>query len=286
LGGAIGRFKSSIMLTKVNNILQTYPIRPVSVDAKRFAKYAIINKATTNERVFGVFVRSLNALRIDHDQVIRTLSRGFNRDQDLFTQMRYRPTVPTLKLLLRRMIDFDFQQAEIRRTAGKALSEKMRDILGTRDITVPGDLSRLIDHEYWLFPISINNLDLDLREIERKMLADGFDVTGGTTQLASIDMVVMDSTDSEFVIPFNSRKLMERILYLPLGSGLGGPVLRRRMVNSLGRAIGVLEEADVDEESDAGDSTEVELEWVDSDDEDDIKTPGVQAANRKLAARL
>ena len=279
LGGAIGRFKNLSLMNRVNTILNGYPIRQVSVDASRFAKYAVLNEATKSDRLFGTVVRGLQAVGLDHDQIIRTFSRGFSRDQDLFPQIRQRPTVPTLKLILKRMQEFDFDKAEQRRQAGRQLTAEMSDLLGTKDVTIPGDLSLLAAHEYWLFPVGINNPDVDLREVEKRMLKDGFDVTGGTTQLASLDMVVMDPLDPDFDIPQNARKLMKRILYLPLGDGAGGPSMRRRLIKSLGRAIGVLDDEEDEDDDDDGDAEEQdrpeenELEWFDSDDEEEVAKP-------------
>jgi len=275
LGGAIGRFRSAKLLNQVKAIMNTYPVRPVSVDASRFAKYAALNQLTTSDRVFGTVVRGINKLSFDHDKIIRDFSRGFSRDKDLYSQMRFRPTVPTLKVLLRRMQEFDFERAAQRRNAGKQLALEMKDALGTKDLMLPGNPEKLLDHEYWLFPVSMRNPDVDLRAVEKRMFEDGFDVTGGTTQLASLDMVVMDPLDPEFETPKNARKLMSRVLYLPLGDGAGGNLLRKRMIKSLGRAIGVLDDEDGDDDDDDdvdvnAEAEENELEWYDSDDDDEV----------------
>ena len=273
LGGAIGRFnKSADLHEKVNQIIRSYPIRSNSVDARRFAKYAVLNPVTQSDRAFGTLLHTLKRLNQPYDQMIRTLSRGFSRDMDLFPQLRFQVTVPTLKLMLRQMKEFDYEKYERRRENGRFLMQELSDAFSSEVLTVPGVSVAFQDkkHEFWLFPICIETPGANFRTIEEKMMELGFDVTGGTTQLSSLDMIVMDKLDPEFTIPEQANHMMERILYLPFDDQTNHDT-RKRLVKALKKSISPDDGFYTDEE-DSEDlnaaAIEDELNWVDSDDEE------------------
>jgi len=260
LGGAVARVRNPVLREQVRVQLGMLAVRPASVDAARFAYYLPLNQAT-HALPFGALVRAFQAAGVDHDEFIRTQSRGFDRSADLFAQMRLRPSVALLKLLARRLCNFDESAAEKRRVAGAALRDLIQAKLSDDVVSMPGDAVQA--HEYWLFPVVIRDNAVELKTVCAHMLRDGFDVTSGTTQLASLDALVMDPLDPGFAVPERAKAMMNRVVYLPL---VFDEAAQSAMVTALASSVGV----DIDNESsgssDSSDSSEDESSSSDDDD--------------------
>jgi perosamine synthetase len=282
LGGAVARVRDPVLRETMRANLNRLAVRPASVDAVRYAYYLPLNQAT-HPRPFGAVVKAMHALGMDYDEFIRRQSRGFSRDKDLFVQMRLRPSVALLKVLARRLEGFDYDLAKARRDAGRALREEIESELAAgvgQDLYVPGGAAA--SHNYWLFPVAVSNPAVDLGAVAKHMLSHGFDVTSGTTQLASVDALVLDPADSLFQTPERAKAMMNRVVYLPLELDAER---RTKMVLALGVALGILDEDQLAEHDDDSGSSLSDSQ-DDEDSDSDSETDSGKAAVVVVAAKL
>lgn len=101
LGGAVACIKDKELYAKMVTLNDTYPIRSRWVYGTKVLKYAIVHGLST-PAFFGALVRMCWILHIHFDDLITSAIRGFSggKLQDL---IRYRPSVPLLSLLARRL---------------------------------------------------------------------------------------------------------------------------------------------------------------------------------------
>lgn len=81
--------------------LSSYPSRTNRFFLKRLVKYCAVHSATS-PALFGLFLQGCNLLGAPHDQVITSAIRGFSGGE-LISMIQFRPSVPLLALLHRRI---------------------------------------------------------------------------------------------------------------------------------------------------------------------------------------
>jgi dTDP-4-amino-4,6-dideoxygalactose transaminase len=192
LGGSVTIVQDPNLAQKMRDIEQTYLIKTNFWFLKRLLKYLCL-KVLSTPTIFGILIACLNLLKLDANNFISMLTRGFGKG-DIQTQLRYRPPNGMLRLLLHRLEHLDPTYYDRRRQSATVffdLLKKPNSNLG----------SGAKCHSYWVVPLMTENPEM----LMQKLREAEFDSTTGTTSLKSI------AAESSF-----ATKLMRSVLYLPI----------------------------------------------------------------------
>jgi perosamine synthetase len=192
LGGSVTIVQDSHLAQKMRDIEQTYLVKTDFWFFKRLLKYLCL-KVLSIPAIFGMLIGCLNLLKLDANNFISMLTRGFGKG-DIQTQLRYRPPNGMLRLLLYRLEHLDATYYDRRKQSAIVFF----DLLKNLDSNLGNGVMR---HSYWLVPLMTENPEM-LMQILRKA---GFDSTTGTTSLKSL----ADESSC-------ATKLMHSVLYLPI----------------------------------------------------------------------
>lgn len=223
LNGAVGYVRDATLLEGMLQIESEYQKRRPSVCFMRVVKAGLI-KLIGGPCMWGFAAALVNACGLDWDQLIVGSVRGFSDK----TAHRQRPSIPQIRLLLRRLRD---QRPAYATGAGRrgaqlatrrALCEDLLARLAAQGAEVLGHGgSRIISDAWWLAPI----LDDDPKGLVSFLWARGFDATCSTTQLKPIGHAAAPA-------PGSPHDLMGRVVYLPMTEQLS-----RKAVARLAEAI-------------------------------------------------
>jgi dTDP-4-amino-4,6-dideoxygalactose transaminase len=214
LGGGILCFRDPALLDRVRRHQSAWPVRSRWHFLSKIAKYALLILLSCRP-VYSLFIALCRISGIDHDRLISEKVRGFPGDQ-FFQQIRHRPSAALLSLLAHRIRTFDPRTIE-RRTAIANHAIEQMPLLPR-----PGD--RAAAHTHWVFPV----LDESPDEILPPLWKKGFDATRGASSLH----VVEPPADRPDLDPVEARQAFQRLLYLPVYSGVS-----RRSVERLAAAL-------------------------------------------------
>jgi perosamine synthetase len=192
LGGSVTIVQDQNLAQKMRDIEQPYLVKTDFWFFKRLLKYLGL-KILSIPTIFGILIGCLNLLKLDANNFISMLTRGFGKG-DIQTQLRYRPPNGMLRLLLYRLEHLDATYYDRRKQAAIVFF----DLLKQPDSNL-GNGARL--HSYWLVPLMTENPEMLMQKLRKA----GFDSTTGTTSLKSL------AKESVF-----ATKLMHSVLYLPI----------------------------------------------------------------------
>ena len=215
LGGALFRIKDEGLLEDVRKKNVAYSIRSRSVFLQRLIKYSILHGITT-PAMYGVLVRIAGLLGKSHDEMLTAAIRGFSSD-DFFSLIRLQASTPLLSLLWRRLTNFDPDFLATRKANSQKLARLLHNVPGVQP---PGETAET--HAYWLFPVMVKNP----QKVCRALVAAGFDVTTGATQLGPIDKYVTKRCEG-YRIPHSSIAMMSSVVYLPSAATMPDWALER-----------------------------------------------------------
>ena len=192
LGGSITIVQQPNLAQKMREIEQTYSTKSALWFFKRVLKYLCL-KSLSTPTIFGILVACLDLLKVDPNNFVSALTRGFGKG-DIQTQLRYRPPNGMLRLLQNRLEHLDSTYYDRR----SQIAHDFFDLLKNRDVRL-GKMA--MQHSYWLVPLITKNPEI----LMQKLRIEGFDSTTGTTSLKSLG----DASTS-------ASKLMNSVLYLPI----------------------------------------------------------------------
>ncbi|TYQ27604.1 cell wall biogenesis protein [Pseudanabaena sp. UWO311] len=192
LGGSITIVQEPNLAQKMRDIEQTYLVKTDFWFLKRLLKYLCL-KVLSTPTIFGILIACLNLLKLDANNFISMLTRGFGKG-DIQTQLRYRPPNRMLRLLLHRLELLDQTYYDRRKQSALVFF----DLLKKTDANLGNGA---MQHSYWVVPLMTENPEM----LMQKLREAGFDSTTGTTSLKSL------AEESSF-----ATKLMRSILYLPI----------------------------------------------------------------------
>jgi len=203
LGGSITIVQDQDLAQRMRDIEQRYRTKTNFWFFKRLLKYLCL-KALSTPLVFGILIACLDLLKIDANNFISTLTRGFQQG-DIQAQLRYRPPNGMLRLLQHRLGHLDASYYDRR-------SQVARDFLDLLDSSVVSIGKDAMRHSYWVVPLMMENPEMLMRKLRKA----GFDSTTGTTSLKSLAKEAVFAT-----------KLMNSVLYLPIYTSVPSEELTR-----------------------------------------------------------
>jgi dTDP-4-amino-4,6-dideoxygalactose transaminase len=203
LGGSITIVQDRHLAQRMLDIEQIYPIKTDFWFFKRLLKYLCL-KSLSTPIIFGILVTCLDSLKIDTNNFISMLTRGFQKG-DIQAQLRYRPPNGMLRLLQHRIEHLDSSYYDRR-------SQIASDFLNLLQNFVASPGKDVMRHSYWVVPLMIENSETLMQKLRKA----GFDSTTGTTSLKSL------AKESAF-----ATKLMKSVLYLPIYASVPSEELTR-----------------------------------------------------------
>jgi perosamine synthetase len=203
LGGSITIVQDQGLAQRMSDIEQSYPVKTDFWFFKRLLKYLCL-KILSTPLAFGILIAGLDFLKIDANNFISALTRGFQKG-DIQAQLRYRPPSGMLRLLQHRLEHLDASYYDRR-------SQIARDFLNLLDSSVARIGKDAMRHSYWVVPLMMENPE----RLMQKLRKAGFDSTTGTTSLKSLAKEAVFAT-----------KLMNSVLYLPIYTSVPSEKLTR-----------------------------------------------------------
>lgn len=209
LGGGLFRFRDAGLRDRVAATQTALPIQSRGAFLQRLCKYGVL-KALTWRPVYSLFVALCRLAGRNHDQVVGHAVRGF-AGGDFFRKIRQQPSSALMALLARRIGSYPAS-----RVAGRARVARSAAAL-LPGVRWPGEGAA--EHAFWVFPI----LSKSPERLIRHLWSQGFDATQGASNLT----VVPPPEDRPELRDTPSQEVMERVVYLPIYSGLSEKDLRR-----------------------------------------------------------
>eukprot|EP00057_Strongylocentrotus_purpuratus_P000696 XP_001181125.2 PREDICTED: uncharacterized protein LOC753076 [Strongylocentrotus purpuratus] len=189
-GGAIAVVRDQRLLAQMRTIYHSYPIRGRTVYLKKLIKYSFLMTLINSPFLVKHCTLLLNALGINHRDVIVNSIRGF--PQGFFDSIRMRPSVTLLFMMYRRLKNFDVSSFKLGNIKGDIVSRRLPP--GIQGVGQKAD-----KQNYWLFPILVDNPERVMKELN----ARGVDAYRGATQL--------DLIESDVEIPRNLANPSEMV---------------------------------------------------------------------------
>ena len=207
IGGGLARVRDAGLRERMRSILDRDPVQPTREYLGRLVTYGVL-KASCNRHLFGMFITVLDALRVDHGQLIHQRTRSV-KDKDLLVSIRRQPCSALLAMLERRLHEGD---APITRRTD--LGRKLFAALGP-DVDLPTRDAEL--HSYWLLPVLASDSDALVRELR----SEGFYPMSGRLD------VVTDGEDADSA-PLGATRLVSESVYLAFDPEMPAHELQRQ----------------------------------------------------------
>ena len=169
LGGAVGLFRDPALAQRVRERLARHAQLPERWFVRRAIKFLGL-KFLNLTPVYTAFLAALRLARLDPDETLGNMARGFAGDQSITDAVRHRPPLGMLALLERRLRNWKPRPDA---------THLLLDRLGAR-LTVPGLATR--PRHWWLAPVMVRDPPSLIAALRR----DGFDATTGATSMGVI----------------------------------------------------------------------------------------------------
>lgn len=209
LGGALLRVRNRDLFVRMRNVQAAFPVQRRTGYLQRIIRYTGL-KAVSYRGTFDALIGVLRVLGKDYDRVLNASIRGFPADR-LFELIRQQPCAPLLRLLERRITDFDERARQRRTECGRRLAADLNGAL----VCPAGGMD---PHVFWVFPLLAERPD----EVLRHMRRHGFDGTQGQS------MVAIDPPDGRpECTPTAAREIVRRLLFLPFYAAMPDRERRR-----------------------------------------------------------
>jgi len=235
-GACVASVRDGALYDAMQKLHAQYTPRPRSVLAGRLMRYGAMHGLST-PMVYGAMVRAVEGTGFSWDELVTGAIRGFPGD-DLVPLIRFAPSTPLLAMLARRLRNFDGAYLQQRVQAGWDAVARLA-ALPEGYVAVPG--TRANRHAFWLFPVLVPNP----KSVCTAMLAAGFDVTQGTSQLGPVSRYIAPQYDTENFrrfFPHTSKRIMDGLVYLPVVAETS-PTQLEDMMTALRAAIAASVEA-------------------------------------------
>jgi perosamine synthetase len=209
LGAAVLRVRDAALLAKMRATQAQYPIQGRWTYLKRLAKCSVL-KTLSCRPICGSFVKTCRLFGVEYDRWVNGAARGFPGD-DLFAQIRRRPSAALLAVLERRLRTYDFARSDRHTAKGRALAARLRGAL-----FCPG--ADVEPHTYWVFPV----LTDEPERLMDHLAGVGFDATQGQSLC-----VVTPPTDRADQQATAAEELLAKAVFLPFYPELPAAVSER-----------------------------------------------------------
>lgn len=224
LAGGLLIVRDADLLHKMRAVHSLWPEQPQAEFRMRILSYSWL-KFLSGKRAFSVLVRALNWLGHDIEKTLNGAIRNFPAKQ-FFASLRRQPSTALLRLIHRRVLNFDYARQDRRAKLGHVLGQLVTSSSGKTDqgtdhFTVPSIANH--SHTWWVFPLCCTNRHELLGQL-RKL---GFDAAAGG-QLRPVP----EPEGHESHAAFQSRQVLESLCFLPLY-----PEMTDEAVEQLGKAV-------------------------------------------------
>jgi len=207
LGGAVLSFRDAALRDKMRDYVARWAVQSRGFYLSRLLKYSLF-AFFNNRTVYGAFAVACRWMGTTHEAVVSGAVRGFG-GVEFFNGIRKRPSLPLLRLLLRR-IEQGEQPCAARRAACSrqllSLLPQLRHV-GTRAAS----------HTHWVFPVEESRAQALIDHLATR----GFDAACGTSSLGVINPPAGRAPAVE------ARRTFENILYLPAHEGMNAYDIER-----------------------------------------------------------
>ena len=197
LGGGVLRVRDALLLERMRQVEAEYPVQSRWFFMQRLLFYCLLT-FLGGKIVFGLFVRMCRLLGRDLDALLNASISNFPGDQ-FFASLRQQPSLPLLRLLRRRITGFRENDLDLRAARGALLA---RDLPADR---CPG--ASTTPHSFWIFPLQVDEPSTVITNLRNA----GFDATSDNSL-----QPVEASVGHAGVDPVTARRLLERVIFLPL----------------------------------------------------------------------
>jgi perosamine synthetase len=199
LGGGILIFRNSnLPLVKMHELHQAYQNQSRRKFVMKVLKYFLLI-LVSSPKIFPLIIKYLEKKGIDYDAYIHKLSRSFPNG-NFYEQIRKKPCLPLLKLMLRRFKTYDFSRINKRIERGNFLVNNLPE-----SILFPGIHS--MHQTFWAFPI----LTAKPQELILAFRTVGFDATHKSS------LKIIESTGKNLVSTVHTaQRILSQAIFLPL----------------------------------------------------------------------
>jgi perosamine synthetase len=204
LGGGLVRVRSAEVLGRMRALHGAWPVQTRAAFGRRVARMGAL--AVLQRPLPYRLVAAASGPRLD--EVVGGTARSFRGGQ----AFRRQPSSPLLALLLRRLSHGDGARLRARAGRGELVARALADAYH-----VPGRAQDRRTH--WLFPITVD----DAQALVDRLRDEGFDASRATSALVAVPA----PPGRPEADPVAARRMLERIVFLPVYPELPDRALRR-----------------------------------------------------------
>jgi dTDP-4-amino-4,6-dideoxygalactose transaminase len=191
IGGGLVRVRDAKVREHMRSILERDPVQPTSEHLRRLISCGAL-KFSSTPRLFAIIIAVLEALGVEHQELIHRLTRSVS-PEDLLTRIRQQPCAALLALLERRL----YQGA----TPVSRRTELGRALFGALGPEVDLPTRDAEPHGYWLIPVLMSEPEALARELR----SEGFYPMSGRLE------IVTDSSIPTATSPGAERLVTESV---------------------------------------------------------------------------
>eukprot|EP00934_Nitzschia_sp_Nitz4_P008304 Nitzschia sp. Nitz4//scaffold213_size37731//277//7089//NITZ4_007715-RA/size37731-processed-gene-0.0-mRNA-1//1//CDS//3329542050//8294//frame0 len=241
LGGGIISFRDPDRLQSVERVQNTLANQQTVLQfLQKVTVATVLNSIAGSQWRVGLLKRFCQLMGWDFDVIVTKSLRGFRiRKQtggatesqvrlELIKQIRKRPSVPLLKLLLRRLQQGHIMLPSVRQRLSQCQQMEQLISKSKPNALMPFEANH---NCYWTFPIRCIRRNDVARILQRK----GYDVTTGASQMCCV------SSSSHKATAPRVTELMESILYIPVTTNVMSPYELQTFSNEIVFALNGIE---------------------------------------------
>lgn len=217
LGGALACVRCPKLLSRMRQLHSHYEVMSRLAFVRRVAKYGAI-KVLLEPRAYSVLAAICSRFGTGPSDFLGKYLRGFDRNKKCLVRYRLQPSTPALRLLHRRLQNYQASRVHQRAAIGQLVAEQL-----PRWVVRPG--SAALEPTHWLFPICVP----DPSKLSAGLRAIGFDASVAASRLVAIEPA------PGYPRPEQASSMIANLLYLPVHEHLSIFEATR-----LARAIGML----------------------------------------------
>lgn len=195
LSGAIVRFKDELLCKNIAVLQEKLPVYSRKNYFKKSLKGLVI-KFMTRKLIYSAIFRVCKILNIDFDQMLSSKTKGFPGN-DLFEQIRFRPTKPIVDLVKYKSEKFAIFMLDKRSNYGKNLLKKI-----PAEIRIGYDVDF---HKHWIVPVRIE----EPKKFIKFLHDNNFDSTATASRLIKCPVEYISQQNDLADI------IVDKIVYLP-----------------------------------------------------------------------
>lgn len=175
LGGAVIRVGDAELLKRMDSRQRNWPVQARRSYFVRLMKYLAL-KLMSVRWMAALLFAGLRWLGKSHDSLVAGLARGFSGGQ-FFSKIRHQPSAPLLKMLHRRLVQFDADTVQRRTELGERFIGRIREMEKSRQ---PRECSSLLvvgekmkRPTFWVLAVLVD----EPYRLVKRLVEAGFDAT-------------------------------------------------------------------------------------------------------------